>query len=413
MERNWAGNITFSTKRVLVPQDLEQLRHEVVRANHIKALGSVHSFNRINDSNDTLISFLGFYRELSIDYEAQTVCIPAGITSGAIALKLNQEGFALANMGSLPHISLVGATATATHGSGVGNQNLSGRIRKVEIVKANGELEVIDSSEKLPAFAVSLGALGIIHHLHVAIEPTYDIAQIVYLDLPLESLRENMVEILSSAFSVSLFTMWGDDVVDQIWIKSRVTSTPHFEDNFFGAHRALEQVHPIPGVDPQGTTGQLGSAGPWYSRLPHFLLDSMPSAGGELQSEYFVALEDGPAAFEALYEIRDQIAPLLLVSEIRTVAADDNWLSTAYGRTSMAFHFTWKPKEVEVNHLLPLIESALAPFAPRPHWGKVFTAENFDFQKIYPHFNDFVQLRRSYDPHGKFLNDLLKTWGFE
>ncbi|MEI6648620.1 MAG: D-arabinono-1,4-lactone oxidase [Actinomycetes bacterium] len=414
MDRNWAGNIAFSTNHVLVPQDLEQLRHEIVRANHVKVIGSGHSFNRINDSNDTIISFLGFTRELSFNFEDGTVSVPAGITSGAIALRLNQAGYALANMGSLPHISLVGATATATHGSGIKNQNLSGRIRKVEIVKANGELEIIDTPDKLPAFAVSLGALGVIHHLHVAIEPTYEIAQEVYLDLPLESVRNNLLGILSCAYSVSLFTMWGEEVVDQVWIKSRVVGEPPtLGETLVGAVKAQEQVHPIRGVDPQGTTPQLGTVGPWYSRLPHFMLDSMPSAGGELQSEYFVSIEDGPAAFAALFEIRAQIAPLLLVSEIRTVAADENWMSTAYGRDSIAFHFTWMPKEIEVNHLLPLIERALAPFAARPHWGKVFTADNFNFAQLYPHFQDFVALRRSYDPQGKFLNDLLKVWGLE
>ena len=408
--KNWSGNVTFEPALVVRPTSVADIQSAVIAGESVRALGSAHSFNTIADSKDVMISFEHFPQVAEIDLVTKQVRVPAGLRYGELASALHAAGLALPNMGSLPHITVVGATSTGTHGSGLGNQNLSAAIVKIELITAAG-VELTISGDELDAARVGLGALGIIHHLTLQLVDTFDLAQTVYFDLPFANLVAHFEAVMGAGYSVSAFTRWGEALVDQLWVKSRVDIDTLPGAELFGARRAKEKSHPLAGAPTESATEQLGSVGPWHERLPHFKLDFTPSFGDELQTEYFVDRKDAADALNAVYALRAQIQPLLLVTELRTIAADQNWLSEAYGRDSLAIHFTWKPDLVGVTAFLPTLEAALAPFKARPHWGKLFTASNFNFTALYPRFTPWLKYRAGLDPHRKFINEQLSSWG--
>ena len=408
--KNWSGNVSFDAALIVRPTTIEDLKSAIVAADNVRAIGSAHSFNMIADCKDLLLSFEHFPATVEIDPVARQVRVASGVRYGELAIALHKAGFALPNMGSLPHITVVGATSTGTHGSGIHNLNLSAAITKIELITASGD-DIAITGDELKAARVGLGALGIIHHVTLAIVDTFDVAQSVYLDLPFENLIHHFEAVMGAGYSVSAFTMWGELLVDQLWVKSHVDIDTPPGDELFSANLAKHKMHPLAGASTKSATEQMGSVGPWHERLPHFKLNFTPSFGDELQSEYFVDIKDARAALLAVFELRHQIHPLLLVSELRTIAADDNWLSEAYGRNSLAIHFTWKPDEAGVKEFLPTLEAALAPFKARPHWGKLFTAANFDFYALYPEFKSWTTYRAGLDPDRKFINHELTTWG--
>ncbi len=410
--KNWSGNIEYRPAEIARPESISELQKVVADSSNVRAYGSGHSFNTLADTDGTLIAFSEFDKNIEIDSSKMLVRVPAGVRYGEVAPKLHANGFALRNMGSLPHITVVGATSTGTHGSGVGNKNLSGSIAEIELITATGDAITLDQSE-LPAARVALGSIGIIHHLTLDIVPTYEVAQTVYFDLPFVQLISNLDAILSAGYSVSVLSMWGDEFVDQVWVKSKIGTNPVLTQNeWFGAKLATRKSNPIREADSAAATEQFGLPGPWFERLPHFKLDFTPSFGEELQTEYFIDRKDAPAALNAIYKIREELSELIMVCEMRTVAQDENWLSEAYGRETFVFHFTWRPNIPAVEKLLLKIEASLEPFKARPHWGKVFTNNAFDFSSLYPKFNSFLTYRGTYDPSRKFVNKLLETWGF-
>lgn len=404
--RNWAGNIAYAARAIHTPATIAELQAIVRRSDRLRALGSRHSFNSIADTDGDLVSMRNLNRIIKLDPVARTVTVEGGITYGELGPALHAQGFALHNLASLPHISVVGAVMTATHGSGNGNRNLAGAVAGLEIVTANGDIVSLKRGDAdFNGAVVSLGALGIVSAITLDIEPTFEVRQDVFLDLPFASLTDNFDTITSSAYSVSFFTTWRGDNVDMVWLKNRAGGIP--PRDLFGARPADKPIHPIASIDPAPCTEQMGVFGPWHERLPHFRMEFTPSAGAELQSEFFVARKDAAAALTALKAIQTQIAVPLLVSEIRTQATDDLWLSMNYERDGVGLHFTWQRDWDAVRKVLPLLEAALAPFAVRPHWGKLFTMPPADIQSRYARIADFRALARRYDPAGKFTNELV------
>ena len=416
MMRNWAGNHIYGARRVHEPRSIEELQELVQASTRLRAIGSRHSFNDIADSDGDLVSLAHMPRVFSLDEEARTITVDGGVRYGDLCAPLDQAGFALHNMASLPHISVVGACATGTHGSGARSGNLSTAVVAAGIVRADGELVHVTAAqpETLAAAAVSLGCLGVITRVTLAVEPAYQVRQDVFEDLPIRAFAEHFDEIAAAGDSVSSFTEWGNDTIDQVWIKRRVdaaTPRPPLPD-LFGAIPATGERHPIRRLSPEACTAQLGVPGPWFERLPHFRLDHTPSAGDELQSEYFVGAERAPDAFLALHQLRGAIAPLIQVSEVRSIAADDLLLSPASGRSSVAFHFTWRPDWPAVRELLPAIERALDPFDARPHWGKLFTMPADVVRARYPRLAAFVAVAEAFDPAGTFRNGFVDRFVF-
>ncbi|MFI6154808.1 D-arabinono-1,4-lactone oxidase [Kitasatospora sp. NPDC051170] len=403
---NWAGNIRFRAERCHEPRSVEELRRIVAGARSVRVLGTGHSFNAIADTPGDLVSVAGLPRVVEVDGRARTVTVSAGLRFSEFTGVLDRAGFALHNLGSLPHISVAGACATGTHGSGVANGSLATAVRAVELVTAEGELRTIArGAAEFPGSVVALGALGVVTRLTLDVVPAFEVRQWVYEGLPNAVLRERFDEIMAAAYSVSLFTRWRTDRIDQVWLKQR--GGPEAPGTWFGAVPADGPRHPVPGCPPEPCTGQLGAPGRWHDRLPHFRAEFTPSSGDELQSEYFVDRADAVRAFDALDAVRGRIAPALQISEIRAVAADDLWLSPAYGRDSVAFHFTWHPDAAAATAAVTAVEEALSAFSARPHWGKVFTTAPEAVRASYPRWDDFRALLRDLDPTGRFRNGFL------
>ncbi|MEO6395668.1 MAG: FAD-binding protein [Devosia sp.] len=409
---NWAGNITYGAAALHAPRSVPELQALVRKARKVRALGSRHSFNRIADTDADLISLKQMPRIVDMDRAARTARVDAGITYGQLSPILEAEGFALHNLASLLHISVAGAISTATHGSGDKNKNLASSVAGLSILKADGELVTLSRGDKdFDGAVVGLGALGIVTDITLDILPSFSLRQNLYLDLPFAAAVENFDALFSSAYSVSFFPTWRSDVIEQVWIKSAVEMPPSPGD-LFGARAADRPWHPIGAMDPTPCTEQMGIAGVWYDRLPHFRINVTPASGHELQSEYFVPRADAAAAMRALYAIKEQIAEPLIVSEIRTIAADSLWMSMGYGGDGVAFHFSWKQDWPAVKAVLPTLEAALAPFKARPHWGKLFTMPAKQLQALYPRLADFRDLLGRTDPQGKFRNDFVDEYIF-
>jgi len=415
---NWSGTYRFAASKVVNARTVDDVRHAVTEAgsgpHRVRALGTRHSFNGLADNGATLVTVTAIPPEPVIDEDARTVTVGAGITYGALAGWLEQRGWALHNMGSLPHISVGGATATGTHGSGTGNQILSAAIAALDYVAADGELRI--ASRTTPGFngmPVGLGAYGVVVRVTLDIQPSYLIRQDVYTGLPWERVLNDLDDVLSAAYSVSLFTDWTGDTIDQAWVKRRLTQADDADNppptEFFGA-----RPHPGPVRIADGPADNLtltGVAGPWSQRLPHFRIESVPSNGDEIQSEYFVDRRHGAAALTAVRQLAPLVAPLLLVSELRATAPDDLWLSGSYQRETLAIHFTWRNQPDRVDAALPQVEAALAPFDARPHWGKVNHVPAKQLDALYPRLADARALFEELDPEGKFSNDYLERTG--
>jgi xylitol oxidase len=399
---NWSGNIAFGAPGFYRPSSLGELQAVVARSGQIRVLATGHSFNDMADSPGAQVTLAGMPAEVSVDSARSVARVAAGLSYAEIAARLDARGFALRNLASLPHISVAGACATATHGSGAANQNLAAAVAGLTLVTAAGDLVELTGDDGAP---VHLGALGVVVSLDLALVPSFDLSQRVYEDLPLDNLDDHFADLMTSAYSVSLFTDWRAPRLTQVWFKHDPGLPPPVTgEPWFTATPALSPRNPVPGGSPEACTEQLGVPGRWYERLPHFRPEFRPSAGDELQSEYLLPVAHAVPALHALDEIRDRLAPVLRICEVRVVAADDLWLSTCYRRDSVAFHFTWIADPAAVLPVVTDLERQLAPFAPRPHWGKVFTTPPEQVRSSYERLPDFLGLTRRLDPAGKFRN---------
>ena len=414
---NWAGNYVYGAAQIHRPQTIAQIQELVNQTNNLKALGTRHSFNNIADSSGDLISLEHFNKILDLDREHHTVTVEAGVRYGDLGLWLHERGYALHNLASLPHISIAGACATGTHGSGNQHGNLATAVASMEMVTADGEIIFLSRKKNPEHFygaVVGLGGLGIVTKLTLDISPTFEMRQDVYENLPLAELEDHFDELSSSAYSVSLFTDWRNATFNQVWLKNNITSESAFnlQPTLFGATLAKSHLHPIPNLSAENCTEQMGIAGPWHERIPHFRMDFTPSSGEELQSEYLIPRQHAFVAFQVIDQLSEHIAPLLQISEVRTIAADNLWMSPSYHQDSIGIHFTWKQDWHAVSQILPRIEDALAPFNARPHWGKLFTMEPKHLQSLYEKLPEFQELLRHYDPQGKFRNAFLDKYIF-
>jgi alditol oxidase len=409
---NWAGNYRYGTDNVQYMSSIEAVQKFVREHESLRVLGTRHCFNGIADSVRALISLKPMDHVVMLDPAARTVTVEAGITYGQLCPYLHEQGFGLHNLASLPHISIAGACATATHGSGVKNGNLATAVSALEFVTANGDVRTLSrekDSDKFHGAVVNLGALGVVTKVTLNIQPTFMMQQVVYENLPLAQLTDHFESIVSSGYSVSLFTDWQNKRVNEVWIKRRIENGNRSDNQpeFYGAKRATRNLHPIAALNAENCTEQLGVPGPSYDRLPHFRMGFTPSSGKELQSEYFVSRQDAVEAILAIERLRDRVSPHLMISELRTVDADQLWMSPSYKRPSLAIHFTWKPDWDSVRKVLPVIERELAPYKARPHWGKLFTINPAQLQTSYEKLNEFKDLIQEHDPGGKFRNDFL------
>ena len=404
--QNWSKNVDFNDRDFLQPESLAELQ-EMVRLNQkIRARGTAHSFNEIANTSSYAINLAKMPRVIEVNSEKSSVRVAAGLTYGELAPILHSQGWALNNLASLPHISIAGSISTGTHGSGIKNQNLANQVLSLDIVTSEGELRHIDRTN--PAFSalvIGLGLGGIVYQYELKVEPTFEIRQVIYPQIPFDILQRNFDEIMGTAYSVSYFTDWSSDQVGNLWCKFRDNEV--IPESVGGISKAESKYHPIPSVDPTACADQFGESGDWHQRLPHFKLEFTPSVGEEIQTEFFIDRKDAAAALDVISKLSDVINPLLWITELRTIAADEIWLSGAYQRDTVAIHFTWK-KEDTIYSVIQKVEDALRPFNYRPHWGKVFTVDAKYLSTVYPRMGEFKALILALDPSKKFENSFTR-----
>ena len=409
---NWSAHVAFGAASVHHPRSIAEVQDVVRHEPKLRVVGARHSFNAIADTTGALVSLRDFSRRAEINPVARTVTIDGGITYAELAPILHDAGWALFNLPSVPDFTIAGAVSTATHGSGNTNRNLAAKVAALDLVTASGDLVTLRRGDAgFPGAVVSLGALGVVVGMTLDLMPAYAMRQDVFLGLPFEAVVADFDAIMGSPYSVSLFTHWQGDVVDQAWLKNLATAAPPTAP-FHGATAALADRSPVIGKQPYGTTGQMGVHGPWYDRLPHARIGALPAEGYEFQSEYFIAREDTPAALRAIHAIQDRLHPALVVSEVRTIAADDLWLSHNYGADNTGLHFSWHRDWNQLRQTLTVLEAALEPFQPRPHWGKLFLMDGATVQSRYPRMADFRALAARLDPAGKFRNAFVDDYLF-
>jgi xylitol oxidase len=408
---NWARNVSFGAARFEEPESVDELRRLVASSSRLKALGVGHSFSPIADTTGDLVSLARLPKTITIDEDQARVTVSAAVTYGELGPHLHQAGYALANLASLPHISVAGACLTGTHGSGRTTGCLATQVAAIELITGDGDVVTLNrDSAEFSGAVVNLGALGVVTTLSLDLEPTYEVRQYVYENLPAGELDSHLPGIFASGYSVSLFTDWRGPVISQVWLKLREGTGPGPGPDWLGARIADGPRHPVPGQSPVNCTTQLGVPGPWHERLPHFKLDFTPSAGQELQTEYLLPADQALSAIGAIESIAGQVSPVLQISEIRTVAADDLWLSPAWQRDSIALHFTWIDDVAAVMPVIEAVEEKLLPLGARPHWGKLFIASPDVIARQYDRLPDFLTLMTRYDPTGKFRNTFIDRY---
>lgn len=406
--RNWAGNQQFTAEQCLRPESIAQAQEAIARAAYIRPLGTVHSFSPLAETSLIQLSLADLPREIQVAHDGGSVWVSSAVTYGELAPLLMEHGLALHNLASLPHISVAGACATGTHGSGDQLGNLATAVIGLRVIRADGQLEEVNGAN-LAAEVVALGLFGAVTHLRLATEPFYDVAQVVFDDLPRARLIDSLDAIFGAATSVSVFTTWDESERCQIWLKQRCDSDIAWpQDDWLGAHRRNSPAHPLPDHDPVHCTEQLAKPGPWFDRLPHFQMAFTPSSGDEIQAEYLLPREMASQAIQAIEGVRSLIHPILHATEIRSVAADELWLSGNYERPTIGIHFTWHKTDA-VYEVLPIIDQLLAPLGARPHWGKVTTFTPEMIVRGYPRFAEFVERVLTLDPERKFGNAMTNA----
>ena len=410
MLKNWGGNLEYQSAEILAPAGIDELA-ALIRSGPVRPIGTKHSFSKAAFGDGKLVSAAGLKFDPVIDIQRSTVTVSAATRYGDLAVFLEQNDLALLNMGSLPHISIAGAAATGTHGSGDGNKILSASLTSYTFINAEGELVTYRvGDDNFEACRVALGAYGLWVSVELAVVPSYQIRQDIYLGIGWDEFFQDPKKLTGAGYSVSLFTKWAQPTIDQAWVKSKVTGGTTSTE-IAGIKAETESLLELaPGVG-NNLTEQAGVPGPWLNRLPHFRLDAEPSAGNEIQTEYFVLRENAVAAIKALHEIGDQINSTLIISEIRTIASDEAWLSMMHRGDSVALHFTWINDTKKVDEAVQVVEKALAPFSPIPHWGKVHHFTKDALEASYPKLAKARAVFDSLDPKGVFRSDYLASLG--
>jgi len=392
---NWAGNHAYRAQELVAPTDVRDLRQVVAGADRVRALGSRHSFNAICDTDGLLVDTRSLARPPDVDETRGRVRVAPGVTFGAVAQALKGTSWALPNLGSLPHISVIGAMSTGTHGSGTQHQVLASTVRRLRLVVADGStIEVRVGDDGFDGCVVALGRLGVVIEAELQLVPAFDVVQTLDGLGPWDQVIDDVPAILAVGYSVSVFTRWGRGATEVLG--KHLASCDHFTERRSSKQRS-ELLPEGPSLTPRDEVV------PWSEGLPHFRLEHTPSFGEEIQSEYFVPSEHLVDALRAVSTLADVLDPVLIVSEVRSVAGDGFWMSPAYGQDSSCLHFTWRREPADVDRVNALVAGALAAFGARPHWGKRFPSD-VDLAPLYPRLADFRSLIRDIDPAGKFGN---------
>jgi len=407
---NWAGNVKYEGE-LFHPSSLGEIQNLIRGASGVKVVGGRHSFSAVANTRPegTLLSLDSFKTISNVDRARLTVDVGAGVKYSDLCPVIARQGFTVENTASVLPINVVGASATGTHGSGT--QSLAAQITGLQFVNGKGELVRLSQKDgnDFSLTVVGLGGFGVVTGVTMKVVPNFEMRQRVWEEMPFDQFLKHFDKIMKAGYSVSAFTTWRGDTVSEVWVKRRATdgdSAPGSE--WYGAKPAPRDRHPIVTMDPTPCTPQMGVVRQAWEILPHFRPDKPPSSRGhERHSEYSVPEKDAVAAMRALHAVGDKIGRALQISEIRTVKEDNLALSVAYRRPSVLLHFTWTENDADVTKAIPVVEEALRPFQPRPHWGKMSHLRGAELRENFPKLDDFRKFCEKHDPAGRFRNSFL------
>ena len=395
---NWVGNQTFTCSRIERPASEDAVRALVASAgaddSGIRVAASWHSFTPVVQTDGVLLDLSALSGLVRVDRAERRVVARAGTPIKAFGDALWDAGLALANQGDIDTQGIAGAVATATHGSGLDLQSFSATVCRVRLVTADGDvLEIGEADERLPAAQVALGMLGVITEVELQAVPAHRLAERIEhwtweeawgrLDEMSREHRHYSFFWIPAAESAALYgleTPQGATLTDTCYVKIYDEAGDSVPDSDEPDRRVDRSYRIYP------TTFE-----------PNFH-----------ELEYFVPYDLGADALAAMRELMlarlpDSIFPL----EVRTVAADESWLSHSYERPSVVLSVSGMPG-TDYEPYLRDVDRLLGEFDARVHWGKLHYLTREQLHARYPRAADFVALRRELDPRGVFLNDHLR-----
>ena len=382
---NWSGRLRAKPARIASlsseAEVVDAVRSATNSGLRMRVVGAAHSHAPLVPTEGAVFDLAGMNGLVAVDRTAGTARVRAGTRIADLGVPLRAEGVALLNQGDIDRQAIAGAVATGTHGTGENLRNLSASVVGARLVLADGsrvECSAEHEPELFQAARLNLGALGVITELTLAVRPAYRLQEKIWLE-----------EV--------------DSVLDRL--DELTAATRHFE--FFwmpGGRRAACKSLAETDADPVYPLAEEGERRAWSDEV---LANERNDKHSEM--EYTVPREDGPACFRAL---RDRLArdfpDLAWPLEYRTLAEDDVWLSTAYGRPGATLSVHQGVDQPD-EPLFRACETLFAQFAGRPHWGKVHYRSGQELAALHPKWNAWWQVRDAWDPGGHFLNAHLEA----
>ena len=396
---NWVANQSFTPRYAAAARDEEEVVALVRRAAElgagVRVAGAGHSFTPVVATDGLLLDLGSMAGVVGVDRERRRASALAGTLINGFYEPLWREGLALKNQGDIDTQQIAGATATATHGSGIGNPCLSGFIRGVRLVTAAGEVRVIgeDEPELLRAAQVSIGMLGVVTQLELEVTESYRLTEQIGL-WRWQEVLERWDELVRGHRHFGFFWLPTDESARLYNLASDAGSM---------ADKCYVKIYD------EASGEQPDSDEPGRRTDRCYRIYPMVYDPNFHELEYFVPLERGPEALRAMRELMlarlpESIYPL----EVRTVGPDDAYLSPQYRTATTVISVSGTPG-TDYWDYLRAVDSLLSDFSARVHWGKLHFLTRERLGQLYPEAETFVRLRRELDPDGMFLNDHLRA----
>ena len=395
---NWVGNQRCEPARIAAPVSEDEVatlvRDAGARGLGVRAAGAGHSFTPVVVTDGLLLDLGGLPRIRSLDPERRRVVTGPATTIGEFGEPLLAAGLALGNQGDIVAQQIAGAVSTATHGSGLGFGSFSSSVRRVRLVVGNGDVVEIDETQpdRLHAAQVAVGMLGVITELELEAVPAYRLRERVER-WSWDEAWEPFDEHVRAHRHYSFFWMPSEESAALYGLASPGVSM---------ADRCHVKIYDEAGADEPDSDEPHRRVGPAHRIYP------MVYEPNFHELEYFVPLERGRDALAAMRELMLASLPASVFPlEVRTVAREDAWLSHSYGRDTVVISVSGTPGTDYWPYLRD-VDRLLGEFDARVHWGKLHFLTSEQLHERYPRAADFVEVRRTLDPGGVFLNDHLR-----
>lgn len=424
--QNWGRSASVRPVRVERPRSPEGVQRAVKAAQAqgltVKAVGAGHSFTGIAVAPGVLLELDDMQGLVSADAGSGLVTVLGGTRLHRMPGLLAPYGLAMQNLGDIDRQSIAGAIATGTHGTGKGFGGIATQVRGLTLVTAEGEFLRIDAernADMLSGAVVGLGALGIVVEVTLQCVPAF-LLHAVDSRVPIDDALETLHERAADADHLEFYWHPHTDValmktqtrlpesaarhpipMLRRWVDETVLS-----NGVFGAYCAASRIAPaiIPPFNRLAV--RLTGHAEYTDRSHRVLVHDRAVRFREM--EYAIPADDVVPAVQAIRKLIDQRGwRIEFPIEVRFAAADDLWLSTAYGRDSayVAVHRYWR---ADPRAYFDAVEQIMLDLGGRPHWGKLHSLDDEQLRARYPRFDDFLALRNRLDPGRLFGNRHLE-----